>query len=344
LGKTITFWLTVAVSVLALVASAILLVDYLRPAPVFCDLGGGCDTVKRTALARPFGIPTPAIGIAGMLAIALMALLPGRIARTTQLVLATFGALVAGGLFWVQWKLRVLCPYCATVDTSAILLCGLSFVRFHRTWDPPGGWAAPGGAVFALVAAVAAPTAIGWSRPLPAPKPSEVPASIADEIKQTGSGKVTIVDFVDFECPFCRMTHAELAPVVAARKDKLRVVRKNVPLRIHPHAADAARADACAESLGKGEEMAEALFSTPVEELTPEGCEKLATKLGLDLGRFQACVKDPATNDRIERDKQMFRSGEGHGLPTIWVNRIKLEGAQDRATLEHAIDEAAKRP
>jgi uncharacterized membrane protein len=72
--KQLWFWLTVLLAAAALAASAALLVDYVRPAPVFCDGTGGCARVKLTAFARPFGIPTPSLGIAGILALALSAL------------------------------------------------------------------------------------------------------------------------------------------------------------------------------------------------------------------------------------------------------------------------------
>src|SRR6185295_5203511 len=110
---------------------------------------------------------------------------------------------------------------------------------------------------------------IGFNR---RPIPVDVPPVIALEMKGTGRGKVTVVDFVDFECPFCRLTHAELAPAIEARRAKIRVARKHVPLRMHRHALDAAKAGCCGETLGKGDAMADALFSAPTEALTPEGC------------------------------------------------------------------------
>ncbi|MBX3199166.1 MAG: hypothetical protein KF894_13630, partial [Labilithrix sp.] len=72
--KNVWFWLTVVLVAAALVASAVLLVDYVRPAPVFCDAGGGCGKVKATVFARPLGVPLPAIGLVGMLGIGLAAL------------------------------------------------------------------------------------------------------------------------------------------------------------------------------------------------------------------------------------------------------------------------------
>src|SRR5687767_12687368 len=106
------FWLTMAFVALSVVASAILFVDYVRPLSVFCDEGGGCATVKHTIFAYPLGVPMPAYGLAGVFALALAALVPGRVARLTQVALAIPGALVGILLLAVQAKIGVLCPYC----------------------------------------------------------------------------------------------------------------------------------------------------------------------------------------------------------------------------------------
>jgi protein-disulfide isomerase/uncharacterized membrane protein len=336
--KNLWFWLTAVLTIAALVASAILLVDYVRPAPVFCE-ASGCAKVKLTAFARPFGVPMPAIGIAGMLGLGLAALVPGRAARFVHAALAAVGALVALVLFSVQGLMGVLCPFCAVVDGAALVLAGLAFLRLRKAWDPPPGRAIPSAVALFFVAAAAIPFGIGINRRA---IPRDVPPVIAEEIEKTGSKKVTVVDFVDFECPFCRMTHAELAPLLEKQKAKVHVVRKHVPLRMHPHAMDAAKAGCCGETLGKGDEMADALFKAPPEELTPEGCEKLAKEQGLDLERFRACVRDPATAARIDQDKEAFRAVKGHGLPTIWIDGTRLDGAQDHETLEATLDSAIR--
>jgi protein-disulfide isomerase len=175
------------------------------------------------------------------------------------------------------------------------------------------------------------------------PIPGGVPPVIAEEMRATPRGQITLVDFVDFECPYCRATHAELAPLLAQRKDKVRVARKHVPLRMHPHAMDAARAGCCAELLGKGDEVADALFKADPSDLTPEGCERIAQQAGLDVGRFRACTQDPATDARIKRDGETFRAAKGHGLPTIFIDGTRLDGAQDRETLQATLDAAIRR-
>ena len=335
--KASWFWIVIGLTAVALVASAVLLVDYVRPAAVFCAPDGGCGMVKRTIFAYPLGIPTPAWGIAGLLAVGLLACVASRGARIAQAVLAVLGALVAAVLLVVQALIHTVCPYCAVVDGAMLVIAFFSVARAVRGWDPPTSKRPL--AVGALIAAVVAPIAIGTMKK---PLPVDVPAAIAEEISKTPRGKITIVDFADFECPFCRMTHAELAPLVAQRKDKIRIARKHVPLRMHPHAMDAARAACCGEELGKGEEMADKLFTVDTKELTPEGCARIAKELGLDDAKFAECVKSPATAERIEKDSETFRASHAHGLPTLWIESHKLEGAQEQESLRAAIDDAMR--
>jgi len=312
-----------------------MLIDYVRPAPVFCGLDGGCGAVRRTVFAAFLGLPTPAWGLLGFLAIALLSVLRGKLARVGLVATATIAALVAGLLLAVQAKLGQFCPYCVATDSSALILFGLALHRVFAGWDPPPARAFRAFAGSALGLAVAVPLCLSLFM-----KPA-VPDVIARELAQTPDGKITVVDFVDFECPFCRETHAELTPVLERHKDKIRLVRKQVPLtRIHPHAMEAARAACCGETMGKGDEIAERLMATPAEDLTTAGCAKLAAEAGLDPTRFQDCMKQPATEDRIKADSDAFRASGGHGLPTIWIDREKLEGAQDQADLEAAISRA----
>jgi predicted DsbA family dithiol-disulfide isomerase/uncharacterized membrane protein len=335
----VAFWAVILLCVAALIASSLLLVDYVRPTPVFCDAEGGCGIVKRTIFARPLGVPMPLFGIGGFLAIGLAQLLPGRRARISQAMLAVFGGIVAAGLIAVQALMKTVCPFCAVADGAALVLVGLSIMRATRSWDPPTDKRELGGAIAAVLAAVIVPVALGMSKKA---LPLDVPPVIAEEIKKTPHGKVTVVDFVDFECPFCRMTHTELGPLLDARKGKLRVLRKHVPLRMHLHAMDAARAACCGEKQGKADEIAEALFTAPPEELTPEGCEQIAAKHGLDITQFRDCLKDPATDARIRADMDTFKAAKGHGLPTIYIDGVKLEGAPEPGVLESTLDTAIK--
>lgn len=315
------------------VASAMLVVDYMRPMPVFCSEGGGCAALKHTALAFPLGIPLPLIGLAGFVALGAVCLLRGERARVAQLGLAVIAGLMGLSLLVVQLRLGNLCPYCCVADASGIVSAGVAAarLRYAPSAQPPAAFAY--GSAGLLVLAVAAPLAGGFHA-------STVPRVIRDEIAQTPPGKVTVVDFVDFECPFCRMTNAELEPLLAAHRDRIRLVRRQVPLKMHPHAMDAAKAACCGDKLGKGDEMADALFTAPEDELTREGCERIARKLGLPLDAFRACVADPATEALIAADKAEFQAAGGFALPTIWFGGTQVVGAQSDEALEHALDGA----
>lgn len=340
-ARRLVFAATMVLVLAALVASAILLVDYVRPAPVFCDETGGCERVKATVWAHPFGVPLPAFGIAGMLAIGFASLTPGLLARRLQAALAGFAGGAAVFLLVVQARMGTVCPFCAVVDGASVLLALLSGVRLWKQLDPPGGRVTTGFVVAELLA-IGAPLAIGFSRPLPPPPPpiattdEGTPDVVLEEMKRTPPGMATVVDFVDFECPFCRRAHAALSSVLDERKGKVRVVRVQVPLSIHEHAMDAARAACCGED--KSDALADALFHA--EDLTPAGCAKLAAGLGVDPARYKACVEDPKTDERIAADKARFKKARGRVLPLMWINGKKLEAraAQDRQTLIAAID------
>jgi len=170
-----------------------------------------------------------------------------------------------------------------------------------------------------------------------------VPGVVRDEIARTSqvkSGAATIVFFTDFQCPFCRKTHAALAPVVDARRDRVRVVIRHVPLPRHPDARTAARAAVCVERLTNAlhDDYVHALFEAP--DLSEQACEDLAIERGVDRDEFRRCLSDPSTDARIEQDLAMFDAVEGDGVPLLYVGRTRLEGAQTRGSLEAAIDAA----
>jgi predicted DsbA family dithiol-disulfide isomerase len=138
-------------------------------------------------------------------------------------------------------------------------------------------------------------------------------------------GAVTVVEFVDFECPFCRAMQARLEQAVAQTTAPVRIVRKMVPLPQHPGAAPAALAYCCAELQGRGEEMAKALFAAPPGELTPEGCASIAERVGCDLARYQADM--PAAARRVASDLQDAGQAGVQALPTLFIGGERITGA-----------------
>jgi protein-disulfide isomerase len=336
--------MTLIPSIAGAAASALLLYEYLQPAPVFCGEGGGCAALKQTALASVLGVPTPAIGLVGFVVLGGLALGRGRATRRLALFLASAAALVGAGLLVAQAVIGTFCRFCVVADLAAVLALATEVMRRRGQWSGPQGVRGRALGAVSMAAAVALPFALAALRPpaVPPAPPPGVPLVVAREMEQTPAGLATVIDFVDFECPFCRATHAELEPVIEEHRAEVRVVRKHVPLtQIHPRALDAARAACCGETLGRGDAMADALFRT--DDLSPAGCERIAETLGLDVTEYRRCLTHPVTTSRIEADVQTFEDAHGHGLPTLWIGTEKLEGAQPRDTLRRAVTEAIAR-
>jgi uncharacterized membrane protein/predicted DsbA family dithiol-disulfide isomerase len=324
----------------ALATSTLLLVDYLREIPVICAEGGGCDAIKRTPFSHVLGIPVPAFGVVAFLALGGLAIARGETGRRLYVWGAISVGIVGSGLIFLQSLIGAFCIFCVITDAASIVIA-LSALYRNRLCPPAiSGSSRREAGVIALALALVVPLAVAVLK-----RPA-LPPVIAEELAKAPKGQVVVVDFADFECPFCRMTHEELEPLLEEHKSQIHLVRELVPLtRIHPHALDAARAACCGELLGKGDAMANALFAAPVEQLTVPGCEQLALTLGLDLTAYRACITDPHTDARIHADRETFdkASVKGDGLPLLWIGEQKLMGAHDRATLQHVLDKAIAR-
>ena len=330
--------LALALSCLGLGASLASLVDYLAPVPTFCA-ASGCETVRASAWAYPLGIPMPVFGVLFFAVMIVLAL----VARPKlRLVLALGGAAWALLLVGVQaFAIGAFCKLCMIADSSATLLAisillGAQTVRLTAARVMLGASLAD---VLPLGFAIAtAPSA----DPAPAVATSTAPQAVPDVVTRAQhAGAVTIVEFVDFECPFCRRLAPELANAVAHATGTVDVVRKMVPLPMHPHSRTAALAWCCADAQGKGDEMAAALFSAPPDELTPQGCEKLAASVGCDLDKYRSTLADPATAARVEADSADAKSADANALPTIFVGEQRFTGANHSAAellaaIEHA--------
>ncbi len=323
----------VALTALGLAASAALLVDYLRPMPLFCSESGGCAQLRASVYSHILGLPTPVFGVAGYSALAVFTLLRGDTARFLHLVTATFGALAAAYFLFLQVSLHTFCAYCMTVDVTSIVLLSLVLMRVRTEADGPGAKGSLAiGAMFAAAIGVPFLSSVLVK--------THVPEVIAQEMAKTPAGQVTIVDFVDFECPFCRQTATDFEPALAKYHGRYRLVRKQIPLSRHPHAATAARAASCGETFGKGDEMAAKLFAAPVDQLDEDGVAMLAQSLGLDADAFRACMADPRTQTKIDADGADFKAAQGHALPTLWIGGDVIEGMQGPERLQNAMDKA----
>jgi protein-disulfide isomerase len=157
------------------------------------------------------------------------------------------------------------------------------------------------------------------------------------------SAPVTLIEFSDFQCPFCQRVAPTLKKVRETYGDKVRIVWKDFPLtQIHPQAFKAGEAAHCAGDQGKYWEYHDRLFANQ-GQLQPEELKQHATALGLDAAAFNACLDSSKYGERV-RDgvAQGTRLGV-NSTPTIYINGRMLSGAQPYETFVSVIDEELSR-
>jgi protein-disulfide isomerase len=158
------------------------------------------------------------------------------------------------------------------------------------------------------------------------------------EIARAPRGKVTVIEFVDYQCPFCRRMEDELAPFIAEHREQIHLVRKHVPLRSHRRAKPMARLSICAEEQNAGEAMHQALMTT--DDISPEGLRGLAQQVGVDEAKLEACARAPSVDERIADDVQTYVQAGGEGVPMVFIGRRKFVGLTPIEALEEAFREA----
>ena len=146
---------------------------------------------------------------------------------------------------------------------------------------------------------------------------------------------VTIVEFVDFQCPYCARFHPLVLEALKAYPDKVKAVIKNFPLPFHKEALPAAKAAFAAGEQGKYWEMANAILDDN-SNLNEKAYRGLAKKIGLDSAKFQKDIKekDGLWQGHIQEDIALGNKIEVRGTPTIYINGRKartrnIEGFKD---------------
>lgn len=139
---------------------------------------------------------------------------------------------------------------------------------------------------------------------------------------------VVVVEFADFECPFCQKIAPELEAVWEKRRDKVRFVYKYMPLPMHPHGEIAARAAIAAQMQGKFWEMEKLLF-TNGQHLEPPDLEKYAASIGLDLQKFRADMQSPEAKARLDADRKLGDDLHIKGTPTIFIDGREYDSKVD---------------
>jgi protein-disulfide isomerase len=152
-----------------------------------------------------------------------------------------------------------------------------------------------------------------------------VPIRADDPSRGKAKAKITVVEFSDFQCPFCSSAVPAVAEMEKKHGEDVRVVWKHLPLSFHPNAMPAALAAEAAREQGKFWEMHDKLFANQAS-LSDAAYEQYARELGLDLARFNAARAAPATRKRVEDDVAAASAAGVTGTPTFVVNGEPVVG------------------
>jgi protein-disulfide isomerase len=170
--------------------------------------------------------------------------------------------------------------------------------------------------------------------------PPRLPVSAGDDPSRgPKDAPVTIVEFSDFQCPFCARATPVLKQLEERYAGKLRRVFRDLPLtNIHKEAAGAAEAGSCANEQGKFWELHDALFAEQAS-LLPAEIKRAAAKLGLDAEAFAACLDSGKHRAEWQQDVSDATSYGLTGTPAFFVNGRLLSGAQSFEAFARLIDE-----
>jgi len=173
------------------------------------------------------------------------------------------------------------------------------------------------------------------------PKGKKVKVEVSDDDASKGpkNAKVTVVEFSDFQCPFCKRASTNGAQIVKDYGNKVRYVFRHFPLSFHENAHRAAEAAVCAKDQGKFFEMHDKLFENNTA-LTEVDLKKYAVELGLDAKKFDDCLTTGKSKTKVDKDLADGQKYGMSGAPTYFVNGYMVVGAVPYEEIKKAVDEA----
>jgi protein-disulfide isomerase len=163
-----------------------------------------------------------------------------------------------------------------------------------------------------------------------------------DHVLGRPDAPVTVLEYGDYECPYCRGAARDVQEMLTRYPDSVRFVFRNFPIsQLHPHAEQAAEAAEAAGAQGKFWEMYERLLN-PGSRLDLGSLLDYGADLGLDLGRFRADITSQAYAAKIQRDvAEGIRDGV-NATPKFYVDGVRIDGKVPLEGLEDAIRAAVQ--
>ena len=153
---------------------------------------------------------------------------------------------------------------------------------------------------------------------------------------------VTIVEFSDFQCPYCGREFPVIERVMKEYDGKVRLVFRHYPLDFHPFAQKAAEAGACAQDQGKFWELHDKMF-TNQGKLAVDDLKGYAKSLGMDASKFDKCLDSGEKKAMVDEDLKAGSAAGVNGTPAFFVNGVFINGAQPFEQIKQAVDRELKR-
>jgi protein-disulfide isomerase len=184
----------------------------------------------------------------------------------------------------------------------------------------------------------------------PAPAGAKDAASLSKRsyAPSIGTGKLEIVEFSDFQCPFCQKFYNDAYKQIKAKyidTGKVKLTFRHMPLSFHANAQKAAEAAECANRQGKFEAYHDKLFSASQSDgtgLAAPDLKSYAVCLGLDTAKFNKCLDNSEAAEAVKKDVTAAGSIGISGTPSFVINGKTIVGAQPFSAFDQAIQEALK--
>jgi protein-disulfide isomerase len=169
-------------------------------------------------------------------------------------------------------------------------------------------------------------------------EPPRVTVSVDDDASRgPKDAPITIVEFSDYQCPYCARGEESITQVLQKYGDKVRVVYRDYPLSFHQNAEIAAIGAECAEEQGKFWEMHGAMFANQ-QKLAAADLVETAAGIGLNKDEFKACLDSGKYREEVQKD---FKEGASYGVtgtPAFFINGVMVTGAQPPEAFYKIID------
>ncbi|MFZ6015943.1 MAG: thioredoxin domain-containing protein [Patescibacteria group bacterium] len=365
-------------ALVGLFAAGYLFYTYTSGAELKCGPVHGCDLVRYSEWSSFMGMPTPAFGVFFYLAVIAILLFrvyrPDykiKLMRWAQIIFAVAGFTESFILTLIQrFVIKDFCSWCLTSAAAASFI--FLFMWYDRALELDKETAFKELKLYfytiliALIAGVIAFSILirpSTKSPVfeelnPAPPttifPIETSTSTPEEpqaeelvalspntpIQGPASSKVTLIEFLDYQCPACGMYHnTVILPIREKYKDRIRYAIRQFPLPdLHPNAMDAAIASVCADAQNKFFEMSDLMFENQNKLATPD-LIGYANQLGLDVPAFSDCLGNPDARKKVLFDRDAGNDLGVTGTPTLIINNAMVEGTPNFEALSKIIEE-----